>query len=122
MRTSVPLGNTQPLRALPGRDAPRGQNALNLRETAQGRPGSPQLRKRPRSTQFRLTECINQTVFESQHSHKIVKLFSTLTILNNKGRFYVLVQIAEFAIGKSIIDFHTILIRANREEIAPFQH
>ena len=39
-----------------------------------------------------------------------------------QGRFYVLIQIAEFAIGKSIIDFHTIRIRANRERFAPFQH
>jgi len=39
-----------------------------------------------------------------------------------EGRLYVLIQIAEFAIGKSIIDFHIIRIRANREEIAPFQH
>ena len=39
-----------------------------------------------------------------------------------QGRFYLLIQIAEFEIGKSIIDFHTIRIRANREVIAPFQH
>ena len=39
-----------------------------------------------------------------------------------KGRLYVLIQIADFAFEKSIIDLHTIRIRANREEAAPFQH
>ena len=39
---------------------------------------------------------------------------------SSEGRLYVLIQIAGFAIGDSIIDFHTIRIRANREEIAPF--
>ena len=38
-----------------------------------------------------------------------------------EGRFYVLIQIAEFAIGKSTVDSHTLRIRSNREEIAPFQ-
>ena len=44
-----------------------------------------------------------------------------MLILATEGRFYVLIQIAEFTIGKSIIDFHTIRIRANHEQNALFQ-
>ena len=42
-------------------------------------------------------------------------------IPNPEARFYVLIQIAEFAIGKSIIDFHAIRIGANHEQNASFQ-
>ena len=47
--------------------------------------------------------------------------FGVLAGVRHEGRFYVLIQIAEFTIGKSIIDFHTIRIRANHEQNALFQ-
>ena len=75
---------------------------------------------REKSTQVRQSEHVREVTVDLD-GMPVTMLWGSVDFVGCKGRFYVLIQIAEFTIGKSMIDFYTIRIRANYEQNALFQ-